>query len=384
MSPERWCMVMTALPRLSTWLWQPDGFDVPPLAVLRAPHLTERNREGVEIPDPPTSHEFGYGLPYSRQQPEPIVGGEPEPEPEPELELVVGRRSEAETSGWGALRPTAAPVPSLAKTYNTAWLLVECEQSLVAMGLNDATELQAAELAISTKQLISSSRGDDEIQGELASLLGFDRFDFIVELLSNRRAISKMSVPTQAKKLLKSVEKQRCRQPTEHEDAVGEQSHQQFVDMARRASTMQPSSRAPLKKLGFSDGVDAVMGGTAMPAGTEEIQHQRYRQVNVPAPSAEKVAEARSKAAGNVKGDVELVEVSSLPSFVQKALSPVRHLNRLQSACFEAAFNNADNMLVCAPTGSGKTNVALLTLLREVSRHSEQLGAGKSPNVWPM
>ena len=35
-------------------------------------------------------------------------------------------------------------------------------------------------------------------------------------------------------------------------------------------------------------------------------------------------------------------------------------LNRLQSAVVGTALYSNENMLVCAPTGAGKTNVALL------------------------
>jgi replicative superfamily II helicase len=31
---------------------------------------------------------------------------------------------------------------------------------------------------------------------------------------------------------------------------------------------------------------------------------------------------------------------------------------------YESALNGDDNLLLCAPTGAGKTNVALLTILR--------------------
>ena len=57
-------------------------------------------------------------------------------------------------------------------------------------------------------------------------------------------------------------------------------------------------------------------------------------------------------------GRSEGVGASSIPS-----------LNRLQSSCFQSAFHSSENLLVCAPTGSGKTNVAMLTVLRELGRH---------------
>jgi pre-mRNA-splicing helicase BRR2 len=40
------------------------------------------------------------------------------------------------------------------------------------------------------------------------------------------------------------------------------------------------------------------------------------------------------------------------------------HLNRIQSRLYEAAFETPDNLLVCAPTGAGKTNIAMLACLQ--------------------
>jgi hypothetical protein len=39
--------------------------------------------------------------------------------------------------------------------------------------------------------------------------------------------------------------------------------------------------------------------------------------------------------------------------------------------CFPTAFEDDGNMLVCAPTGSGKTNVSMLTILREIGKHRD-------------
>jgi replicative superfamily II helicase len=44
-----------------------------------------------------------------------------------------------------------------------------------------------------------------------------------------------------------------------------------------------------------------------------------------------------------------------------------KRLNPMQSEVYEVAYKSAQNMLVCAPTGAGKTNVAMLTLLQLVS-----------------
>lgn len=41
-------------------------------------------------------------------------------------------------------------------------------------------------------------------------------------------------------------------------------------------------------------------------------------------------------------------------------------LNTVQSCVFDHAYNSNENMLVCAPTGAGKTNIATLTILQAI------------------
>ena len=43
-------------------------------------------------------------------------------------------------------------------------------------------------------------------------------------------------------------------------------------------------------------------------------------------------------------------------------------LNRIQSIVFDMAYNTNENLLVAAPTGAGKTNIALLTIIHEVQK----------------
>ena len=59
----------------------------------------------------------------------------------------------------------------------------------------------------------------------------------------------------------------------------------------------------------------------------------------------------------------KLVKIVDLPLWAQKSFAGLEYLNTLQSRVFEAAFNKDENMLICAPTGAGKTNVAMLTCL---------------------
>lgn len=58
-----------------------------------------------------------------------------------------------------------------------------------------------------------------------------------------------------------------------------------------------------------------------------------------------------------------------LPRWAQAAFSGVSTFNAVQSRVFETAFFSSKNLLVCAPTGAGKTNIALLTLLQQLDAH---------------
>jgi len=50
-------------------------------------------------------------------------------------------------------------------------------------------------------------------------------------------------------------------------------------------------------------------------------------------------------------------------------------LNRVQSRVADSALYSSENMLVCAPTGAGKTNVAMLCILHELGLHRRQDGS---------
>lgn len=44
--------------------------------------------------------------------------------------------------------------------------------------------------------------------------------------------------------------------------------------------------------------------------------------------------------------------------------SDIDHFNKVQSICFDKLMNSEENILIAAPTGAGKTIIALLTILK--------------------
>ncbi|KAH3727131.1 hypothetical protein DPMN_053056 [Dreissena polymorpha] len=54
------------------------------------------------------------------------------------------------------------------------------------------------------------------------------------------------------------------------------------------------------------------------------------------------------------------------------AFKNTKLLNRIQTVVFETAYKTNENLLICAPTGAGKTNIAMLTILHEIKQHISQ------------
>jgi len=69
---------------------------------------------------------------------------------------------------------------------------------------------------------------------------------------------------------------------------------------------------------------------------------------------------------------VEPAVEGSIRFLFQVCCSCHRSLNRIQSRIYQKAFTSNENLLVCAPTGAGKTNIAMIAVLREVGANMRQ------------
>lgn len=129
---------------------------------------------------------------------------------------------------------------------------------------------------------------------------------------------------------------------------------------ARVAEEQQkkPSHMLDLDSLAFQRG-SHFMANTKcqLPQGSYRVQKRGYEEVHVkPFVAPEISAE-------------DLVHLSKLPDWCKEAFPRATSLNPVQSKVFPTAFNeHSENLLVCAPTGSGKTNVAMLTILNVMSQ----------------
>ena len=122
---------------------------------------------------------------------------------------------------------------------------------------------------------------------------------------------------------------------------------------------LKPKRLINLENLVFDQGNHLMTNqNVKLPQGSTKRAFKGYEEIHVPAPKVRKDA-----------NEPKNIPVSEMPAWAREPFKSAKELNRIQTRCFPTAFNDDGNMLICAPTGSGKTNVAMLAILREIGKN---------------
>ncbi|KAK5134339.1 hypothetical protein LTR08_006519 [Meristemomyces frigidus] len=122
---------------------------------------------------------------------------------------------------------------------------------------------------------------------------------------------------------------------------------------------LQPRKTLNLDDLKFEQGNHLMTNqNVKLPQGTVKKTFKGYEEIHVPAPKRK-----------HDPNEQPLMPTTSLPAWARPGFGSSQSLNRIQTKCYPSAFEDDGNMLICAPTGSGKTNVAMLAMLREIGKH---------------
>ncbi|GAB2288942.1 DExH-box ATP-dependent RNA helicase DExH12 [Dionaea muscipula] len=241
------------------------------------------------------------------------------------------------------------------------------------------------------------AEGDDrEVETKLIKHLEFDKFSLIKFLLRNRLKIVWCT-------RLARAEDQEERKRIEDEmmasgsglGSILEQLHATRATAKERQKNLEKSIREEARRLkdeSIGDGDRTSSGGlvdrdadsgwlkgqrqlldldtlsfqkggflmankkTILPEGSYRHQTKGYEEVHIPALKPKPLEPGE-----------ELVKISAMPEWAHPAFRGMTQLNRVQSKVYETALFSADNILLCAPTGAGKTNVAVLTILQQIA-----------------
>jgi len=217
---------------------------------------------------------------------------------------------------------------------------------------DDARAKVRAEIAADT------IHGGPEILRRLGDALSSDSWT------QDRTASAKEKVAREAQQIAKSFRSEKS--SAENELSILNPSS---------SAGFKPDRIVDLESLAFSKGAHTMSNSkVVLPEKSWRALKKGYEEVHVPAQKARPMAEGERE-----------IPISELPQWARGAFKGMTKLNRVQSRLYETALFSPDNMLLCAPTGAGKTNVAVLAILHELGLHrKEVLGTDSADSGGPI
>ncbi|XP_063390597.1 U5 small nuclear ribonucleoprotein 200 kDa helicase [Cydia fagiglandana] len=223
---------------------------------------------------------------------------------------------------------------------------------------------------------LDDAADDRDLENRLVLMLGYDCFEFVKILTKYRYTVlycTKLA-SSQSESERQALRDEMSRQPhlmkilAQLETGKGDDESAQQSEAPRKRHKAEAAGSGQaagnrqmlqLEELVFAAGAHFMANKRCqLPPGSFRKQRKGYEEVHVPALKPKPFEEGET-----------LLPVESLPKYVQPAFEGFKTLNRIQSRISKAALDSDENLLVCAPTGAGKTNVALLCILREVGKH---------------
>ncbi|RNA15787.1 U5 small nuclear ribonucleo helicase -like protein [Brachionus plicatilis] len=262
------------------------------------------------------------------------------------------------------------------------------QRKLSKIYVDDATQAQTKVKEI--VDILGEAADERDLENRLVLLLGFNQFDLIKLLRCNRSTIlychllanaqsdeqrqqieSQMRTVPHLSKILAAlsvdeqkkdlVQLERDRQAAAKlKRAAHQQQHEEENGSTSAATESDWNGKHVLNldDLAFNAGGHLMANKKCqLPEGSFRKQKKGYEEVHVPA------QRPRQPTAD------QLMPVDKLPKYAQAAFEGFKSLNLVQSRVHKAALETDENLLICAPTGAGKTNTALLCMMREIGKH---------------
>lgn len=248
-------------------------------------------------------------------------------------------------------------------SYDHTWLEEKC-RSLSARRPDSV--IDAHELSQQILTALATNSSDEELQMSLAEIVGFDDLDFVIELIAHREDIL-MSIPTPASTTTATQEQTdglmagsgQLQTRAEREQALRQQDYEHKNSSLAAMQTREEPRYPHVYKLHDSRNMLAWGGKKyALPMGSNEDDFPRYTECTVPATKV-----------GAMRPNQKLVPISSMDGLCRGTFKGYKTLNRMQSLLCDVAYRTSENMLICAPTGAGKTDAAMLTILNAIGRN---------------
>ena len=249
-------------------------------------------------------------------------------------------------------------------------------------------------------EIFKSKKTSDEMQGEFIDLLGFDDITTIEQFITNRDEIiesfeiAKTALDANNQKIKSAQENLKVFENNiiEPQFAKNKKKKGAINEMQK----VQIENNKILEFLGFEPNfisrnmskTEDIMKGNQIIQEEDIYQEKEIHPVKIIFGDVgyneyvekekelyEEVTERKNtytmvkvKAINKKRNKVEpLNVVKVLPKWAQRCFN-FQFFNEIQSTVFDKSLNSDENLLITAPTGAGKTNIALVTIIREIEK----------------
>ena len=236
--------------------------------------------------------------------------------------------------------------------HGRPWLRKKAEDFVKARSGMNAHDFEQQVVA-----LLASDSSDDELQMSLAEMIGFDDLDFVIELINHRKDI--LTEPTASMRQTDGLLGLQTRR--ERDANLRRHDYEHKHTPLAAAQTRTGPQYPHVYKLGSAAAgnmLDVSGKKFALPVGSSKEDYQKYEEYSIPATKV-----------GSLAAGQKLVAVAEMDGLCRKTFKGYKSLNRMQSLLYPVAYRTVENMLICAPTGAGKTDAAMLTILNAISKN---------------
>lgn len=253
----------------------------------------------------------------------------------------------------GDLADVGEPSASLgAAGYGQQWLQRKCIDFA-----SRKSGLSADDLREQISALLASDSAEEELQSTLTDIIGFDDFDFLIELISHRREII---VPQQAEAQMDGLLMGKLLTKREREEQLRRRDYEhKHAELGPKLDRDGPQYPHVYKAHSAGNTLSSSGHKYGLPMGSERSEYDLYEEYSIPAGKVGTLGLGR-----------KLVNISEMDGLCKGTFKGYKTLNRMQSLVYPVAYKTSENMLICAPTGAGKTDAAMLTILHAIGQNT--------------
>ncbi|KAJ4300389.1 putative steryl acetyl hydrolase mug81 [Collariella sp. IMI 366227] len=236
--------------------------------------------------------------------------------------------------------------------FDVAWLSARCaDLSSRRAGLAPGA------LQDQIIEILSASRPEGELQSLLTDLVGFDDLDFITDLVSHRSEIV-ASMASEKLRDSETGEAPRLLTKAQRQEALRRRDAEHKATPLSAARAKEEEYPHVYKRYNAGNTLSHTGGKYGLPEGHQRLEFEKYEEYVVPAAKP-----------GTLWPGQKLINISDMDGLCRNTFRGYKTLNRMQSLVYPVAYKTSENMLICAPTGAGKTDAAMLTILHTIGQY---------------